>query len=48
MKIIKKVMTTGTSLCIVIDKIITDTLKIKKGDLVEVDIKRIKKDDKNM
>ena len=41
MKIIKKIMTTGTSLCVVIDKIITDTLKIKKGDLVEVNIKKV-------
>jgi len=41
MEIIKKVMTTGTSLCIVIDKIITDTLKIKKGDLVKVNIKKV-------
>ena len=41
MKIIKKIMITGTSLCVVIDKIITDTLKIKKGDLVEVNIKKV-------
>ena len=43
MEIIKKVITTGTSLCIVIDKIIADTLKIKKGDSVKVDIKKVKK-----
>ena len=34
MEIVKKVITTGTRLCIVIDKIIADTLKIKKGDLL--------------
>ena len=43
MKIIKKVITTGTSLCIVLDKIITDSLKIKKGDFVEVNIKKVKR-----
>ncbi len=45
MKIIKKVITTGTSLGIVLDKIITDSLKISKGDFVEVDIKKVKKNE---
>ena len=44
MEIIKKVLTTGTSLCVVIDKVIADTLKIKKGDLVKVNIKKVKED----
>ena len=45
MEIIKKVITTGTSLCVVINKIIADTLKIKKGDLVKINIKKVKGDD---
>ena len=45
MEIIKKVITTGTSLCVVIDKIIADTLKIKKGDLVKVNVRKVKEDD---
>ena len=41
MKTTKKIMTTGTSLCIVIDKPILKELRLKKGDLVEVDIKKV-------
>ena len=37
MKTTKKIITTGTSLCIVIDK-----FKLKRGDLVEVDLKKVK------
>ena len=40
MEIIKKIMMTGSSLCIVIDKVVLDSLKLKKGDLVKVNIKR--------
>ena len=42
MKITKKLMTTGTSLCIVIDKFILEKLKLKRGDLIEVDLKKVK------
>ncbi len=42
MKITKKITPTGTSLCIIIDKPILEKLKLKKGDLVEVDIKKVK------
>ena len=42
MKLTKKIMQWGNSLGIIIDKIVLDKLKIKKGDLVEVEIKKIK------
>lgn len=42
MKLTKKVMSWGNSLGVIIDKIILEKLKIKKGDLVEIDIKRVK------
>jgi len=44
MKTTKKLTPTGTSLCIIIDKPILEKMKLKKGDLVEVDIKKIKND----
>ena len=42
MKTTKKIITTGTSLCIVIDKPLLEKMKLKKGDLVEVDLKKVK------
>lgn len=42
MKLTKKVMQWGNSLGVIIDKIILKKLKIKKGDLVEIEIKKIK------
>ena len=42
LKLTKKIMQWGNSLGIIIDKIVLDELKIKKGDLVEVEIKRVK------
>jgi len=42
MDVVKKVTTVGTSLCIVIDKVIADSLKIKKGSWVKVKIKKLK------
>lgn len=41
MKLTKKVIRWGNSLGIIIDKIILKKLKIKKWDLVEVDIKKV-------
>jgi antitoxin component of MazEF toxin-antitoxin module len=41
MKTTKKIITTGTSLCIVIDKPILEKLRLKKGDLVEIEIKKV-------
>lgn len=41
-KLTKKIMRWGNSLGIIIDKIILDKLKIQKGDLVEVEIRKIK------
>jgi len=41
MKIKKKVIQIGDSLGIVLDKIITETIVLKKGDLVEVTIKKV-------
>jgi hypothetical protein len=41
MKTTKKVWKTGTGLVILIDKLMQDKLKIKSGDIVEVDIKKI-------
>lgn len=45
MEFIKKIITTGTSLGVVIDKVIVNTLKLKKGDLVKIKIKKVKNDD---
>ncbi len=42
MIITKKITPTGSSLCIIIDKPIIEKLKLKKGDLVEIDLKKIK------
>ena len=42
MKITKKILQLGNSLGLVIDKIILKKLKIKKGDLVEIEIKKVK------
>lgn len=41
MKITKKVVSIGKSLGIIIDKIIREKLKLKKGDFVEITIKKI-------
>jgi len=45
MKTTKKLTPTGTSLCIIIDKPILEKMKLKKGDLIEVNIKKIKEND---
>ncbi len=42
MRLIKKLVTNGTSLAVNIDKVVVDSLKLKKGDLVEIDIKKAK------
>jgi len=42
MKLTKKVIRWGNSLGVIIDKIILDKFGIKKGDLVEIKIKKIK------
>tara|TARA_Y100000310_G_C20517948_1_gene732177 strand:+ start:442 stop:576 length:135 start_codon:yes stop_codon:yes gene_type:complete len=39
--IIKKVRKSGSSLAINIPKEITEVLKIKEGDLVEIEIKKV-------
>lgn len=41
MKITKKIIQWGNSLGIIIDKFVLQKLKIKKGDLIEVTIKKI-------
>lgn len=41
-KLTKKIMKWGNSLGIIIDKIIINKLKLKRGDLVEVSLKKIK------
>jgi len=41
MKLTKKVMQWGDSLGIIIDKVILEKLEVKKGDLVEVEIKKV-------
>lgn len=43
MELIKKLITTGTSLCVVIDKVIIDSLKLKKGDKIKINIEKIVK-----
>lgn len=45
MEFIKKVTTTGTSLCVVIDKLIANSLSIEKGDLIKIKIKKWKRGD---
>ncbi len=42
MKITKKIVRIGQSLGIIIDRPIVEKLKIKKGDYIEIDIKKIK------
>jgi len=42
MKITKKIVRVGQSLGIIIDRPIVEKLKIKKGDYIEIDIKKIK------
>jgi len=42
MKLTKKVMRWGNSLGIILDKAVLEKLKIKKGDLVEAEIKKVK------
>jgi antitoxin component of MazEF toxin-antitoxin module len=42
MKLTKKVMQWGNSLGIILDKVVLEKLKVKKGDLVEVEVKKIK------
>ena len=41
MRITKKIIMTGCSLGIVIDKPILKKLKLKKGDLIEIKIKKV-------
>ena len=42
MKITKKIIRIAQSLGIIIDKPILEKIKLKKGDYVEIDIKKIK------
>lgn len=42
MKLTKKVIQWGTSLGVIIDKAVLEKLRIKKGDLIEIDIKTAK------
>ena len=42
MKITKKIVQVAQSLGIIVDKPIRERLKIRKGDYVEIDIKKIK------
>jgi hypothetical protein len=41
MKIQKKIVNIGDSIGIIIDTVIANSLKIKKGDLVEITIKKL-------
>ena len=43
MRLVKKVVTNGTSLAVNIDKVVVDSLKLKKGDSVEINIKKAKR-----
>ena len=40
MKLTKKIVTVGSSLGVLIDKIILDEMNLTKGDFVEIDVKR--------
>ena len=42
MEIIKKITNIGSSLGIILDKIVLNTLKLKKGDNIKLEIKKIK------
>lgn len=42
MKLTKKIMQWGNSLGVIIDKVILKKLKIKKGDLVEIEIRKVR------
>jgi len=42
MRITKKVIKIAQSIGVIIDKPIVEKMKIKKGDYVEIDIKKIK------
>ncbi len=42
MKITKKIVKIAQSLGIIIDKSILEKIKLKKGDYVEIDIKKVK------
>ena len=41
MRIIKKLGTVGNSTGIILDKPILDKLKIKKGDYIEIEVKKV-------
>jgi len=41
MKLTKKVMQWGNSLGVILDKVVLEKLKVKKGDLVEIEIKKV-------
>ena len=42
MKITKKIIKIAQSLGVIIDKPILEKMKIKKGDYIEIDIKKVK------
>ena len=42
MKITKKLVKIAFSLGVIIDKPITDKMKLKEGDYIEIDIKKVK------
>lgn len=42
MKITKKIVKIAQSLGIIIDKPVTEKMKLKKGDYIEINIKKIK------
>ena len=41
MKITKKIVKVAQSLGVIIDKPIVDKLKLKKGDYIEIDMKKV-------
>ena len=47
MKLTKKIMQWGNSLGIILDKVVLEKLKIKKGDLIEIEINRANKKHQN-
>lgn len=42
LKLTKKVMQWGCSLGVIIDKVILQKLKIKKGDLIQIEVEKVK------
>lgn len=48
MRVVKEVINFGTSLGIVLDKVIKDTLKLEKGDILDCNFRKMRKDEESL